>query len=362
MTRFHQASSDATDLSEPAERNRSAAGTRPTVGEGRVLVTAPGFDVDGEDTGARLRRLGLEMEHAGARGYRHPEEVAGLTRNAIAAIVSADPFTDAVFASSPRLRVIARLGVGTDSIDLDAATRAGVLVTTTPGLNDETCADHALALLLAAIRRVVEHDASVRRGEWDRGGRLTPWDLHGKRVGVVGYGRIGRCVVRRLRGFGTEIKVFDPAATVASELACRELGELLAWADVVTLHVPLTPATSGLIGPTEFEAMKEGAILVNTSRGALVDERALFRALTSGHLRAAALDVFEEEPPKRSDVRELPNVVLSPHVGGLSAEAIGAMARKCVQQVLDVLQGKAPDGLVNPEVLGGGTGAGSGQE
>jgi phosphoglycerate dehydrogenase-like enzyme len=325
---------------------RSAAPER-----GRVLVTAPGFDADGEQTGARLRRSGLELNHAGPRGNRRPDEVAQLAGDAVAAIVSSDPFTDEVFAASPQLRVIARLGVGVDSIDLEAATRAGVVVTTTPGLNDETCADHALALLLAALRRVAEHDASVRRGEWDRGGALTPWDLHGKRVGVVGYGRIGRSVVRRLQGFGTEIRVFDPVTAPEPQLACATLEELLGWAEVVTLHAPLTTTTEGLIGAPQLAAMRPDAILVNVSRGGLVDEPALVAALTSGRLRGAALDVFAEEPPTNAGLRFLPNVVLSPHIGGLSREAIDAMARRCVQQVLDVLAGRLPDGVVNPDVL-----------
>ncbi|HKG04040.1 MAG TPA: phosphoglycerate dehydrogenase [Conexibacter sp.] len=322
-------------------------------GHGRVLVTAPGFDLDGEQTGLRLQRRGLQVDHAGPSGSRSPDDVARLAAPALAAIASADPFTAEVFEAAPQLRVIARLGVGFDSVDLDAATRAGVVVTTTPGLNDETCADHALALTLAVMRRVVEHDASVRRGEWDRGGALTPWDLHRKRVGVVGYGRIGRGVVRRLQGFGTEIRVFDPVAEIEPQLAAATLAELLGWADVVTLHAPLTPATQGLIGPASLALMKPGAILVNASRGGLVDEAALVEALTSGRLRAAALDVFADEPPTDTALTRLPNVVLSPHIGGLSREAIDAMASRCVQQVIDVLDGRVPDGVVNPAVLAG---------
>ncbi|HEX7290019.1 MAG TPA: phosphoglycerate dehydrogenase [Conexibacter sp.] len=317
----------------------------------RVLVTAPGFDVDGESTGVRLRRAGLTLNHAGPRGGRLPAEVAELVEGAVAVIASADPFTADVFAAAPGLRVIARSGVGVDSIDLDAATRAGVVVTTTPGLNDETCADHTLALLLAALRRIVEHDASMRRGEWDRGGELTPWDLHGKRVGVIGYGRIGRAVVRRLEGFGTQIRVFDPVAAPDGDRACGSLEELLAWADVVTLHAPLTADTLKMIGAAELATMRPGAVLVNASRGGLIDEPALVQALTSGHLRAAALDVFVEEPPRHAGLRYLPNLVLSPHIGGLSREAIDAMTRQCVQQVLDVLDGRVPDGAVNPGVL-----------
>jgi phosphoglycerate dehydrogenase-like enzyme len=316
-----------------------------------VVVTAPGFDPEDPESGARLRDAGFLIDDVGAKGDREPEEVARLVGEATAAIVSSDPFTESVFAAAPDLRVIARLGVGVDSIDLEAATRAGVVVTTTPGLNDETCADHALALMLAAVRRVVEHDASVRRGEWDRGGALTPWNLHGKRVGVVGYGRIGRAVVRRLEGFRTEVKVFDPSALVPGSLACFELGELLPWVDVLTLHVPLTPSTVGLIGGEELAAMKPEAVLVTTSRGGVVDEAALLEALRDQRLRAAGLDVFEQEPPMDSLLRELPNVVLSPHIGGLSSESLHSMARKCVQQILDVVDGKVPDGVVDPAAI-----------
>lgn len=321
-----------------------------TAGSDLIVVTAPGFDAGGESAAAPLRMSGVTVHHAGARGSRRADEVAALMRGAVGAIVSSDPFTADVFRCSPNLRIVARLGVGTDSIDLDAATASGVIVTTAPGLNDETCADHALAMLLAAARRIVENDASVRRGDWDRGGALTPWDLHGAKVGVVGYGRIGRGVVRRLRGFGTEIRVCDPAVT-DDVLACSSLQELLAWADVVTLHVPLSATTERLIGPDEIALMRGDAILVNTSRGGVVDQEALFDALAGGRLRAAALDVFAEEPPRTVEWRRLPNVVLSPHVGGLSVGAIAAMGRRCVEQVLAVLADRPPEGIVNPEVL-----------
>ena len=151
----------------------------------KVLVTWMNFDPDDLRTGARLRDAGLQMLLAPKTGARTSSDMAELVADAVAAIVSTDPFDRRVFAAAPRLRAIARVGVGTDSIDLDAATDAGVVVTTTPGANRETTADHALALILAALRRVVEHDASVRRGEWRRGGDLTPWELHSTTVGLV---------------------------------------------------------------------------------------------------------------------------------------------------------------------------------
>lgn len=317
---------------------------------GRVVVTAPGFDPDGELTGRRLTRAGWTVDNVGPDGHRSPREVAKLLASADAAILSSDPVTTEVLSAATRLQVIARLGVGFDNIDLQSATKGGVVVTTTPGVNDETCADHALAMLLAAMRRIPEHDASVRAGEWNRGGPLTPWDLHGKRIGVIGYGRIGRCVVTRLRGFSSPIRVLDPFAAVQPELVCASLDDLLDWADVLTLHVPLTPTTRNLIGARELARLRRGAVIVNTSRGGLVDETALLAALLSGHVRAAALDVFEDEPPLHHRWQKVPNVVLSPHVGGLSVESIEAMGRQCVDQIISVFEGRRPDGVVNREV------------
>jgi phosphoglycerate dehydrogenase-like enzyme len=238
--------------------------------------------------------------------------------------------------------------VGVDSVDVAAATEAGVVVTTTPGTNHETVADHALALILAATRRLCENDASLRSGEWNRAAGLTGWDLHGKAVGVVGYGAIGRAVVRRLRGFGTEILVCDPAVAEADGAPLVGLDELLEAAHVVTLHVPLLPSTRGLLGRRELARLRPDAILVNTSRGGLVDEEALTEALAGGRLRAAALDVFAEEPPPPSALLRLPNVTVTPHVGGISVESIGRMLRAAAQSVVDVLAGRPAPGTVNP--------------
>jgi phosphoglycerate dehydrogenase-like enzyme len=311
------------------------------------------YDAEGAATGRRLSDAGFELTLSPKLGARGPREVAALAADADAAIVSTDPFDAGVFAAAPRLRVVARVGVGTDSIDLDAATAAGVVVTTTPGANHETVADHALALVLAAIRRVTEHDASVRRGEWDRAGALTPWDMHGTTVGLVGYGAIGRAVARRLAGFGVELLVADPVAAPEDRVELVTLEALLTRADVVSLHVPLGAATAGMIGARELARMRSHAILVNTSRGGLVDERALFAALRGGGLRAAALDVFADEPPAPGGLAELPNVVLTPHVGGLSERSIRQMTALATDCVLRVLAGEPdPAWVANPAVLG----------
>jgi len=335
------------------DRSREVGVTRASDGDtvDQVVVTWPGFDPDDAETGGLLRSNGLQIQLSPKLGPRTSAEVSRLMASAVAAIVSTDPFDRSVFDSARRLRVVARVGVGTDTIDLSAATKAGVVIITTPDANEETVADHTLALILGAVRRVVEHDASVRRGEWNRAGRLTAWDLHGCTVGLVGFGRIGQEVARRLRGFGVNLMACDPFVKPPNEVKLVDLDELLGSADIVSLHVPLLPTTLRLIGRREIALMRPEAILVNTSRGGVVDEESLIEALASRRVRAAALDVFEDEPPTSRQLLELPNVVLTPHIAGLSVDSIRVMVSRATRAVVDVLQGRQVDGVVNPEAL-----------
>lgn len=204
---------------------------------GEVLVTWPGFELDGT-AAKRLRAAGLRLRLEPKTGRRTSADVERLTRGAVAATISTDPFDRSVLAAADQLRVIARVGVGTDTIDLAAATEEGIVVTITPGANQETTADHAIAIMLAALRRIVEHDASVRRGEWERGAGLTPWDVHGVVVGIVGYGAIGRAVARRLEGFGAELLICDPAVERIDGAHVVAPPELLERADIVSLARP----------------------------------------------------------------------------------------------------------------------------
>jgi phosphoglycerate dehydrogenase-like enzyme len=315
------------------------------------VVTWPDYDADGEQTGGALARAGLSVRLEPKLGARSASEVGRLVRDAVGAIVSTDPFDASVLAASPALRVIARIGVGVDSIDLDAATAHGIAVTVTPGANEGTVADHAVALMLAAVRRIPEHDAAVRRGEWNRTGEHAAWLLSGGTVGLVGYGHIGRIVAARLRGFDVRVLVNDPIEPRDPAVEAVGLDTLLAASDIVSLHVPLLSSTRGLIGARELALMRPGAILVNTARGGVVDEEALIEALASGRLRAAAIDVFADEPPAGSRLLRLPNVVLSPHVAGLSIRSVRDMARTATTSVIDVLGGRPPAHLANPEVL-----------
>lgn len=321
-------------------------------------MTWAGYDDAGPSTGGRLLAAGLRPRLAPKTGARSPREVAALLDGAVGAIVSTDPFDADVFAAAPDLRVVARVGVGTDSIDLAAATAAGVVVTVTPGANHETAADHAVALILASVRRLVEHDAAVRRGEWPRGGPLTPWDLFGATVGLVGYGAIGKAVGKRLAGFGVQLLVADPAAGDVRGASVVDLDELLRRAQVVSLHAPLTVGTLALIGPEQLALMRPDAILVNTARGGLVDELALARALDAGSIRAAALDVFSDEPAVPEALLAGANVTMTPHIGGLSESSIERMTALATESVVRVLEGDPdPTTVANPAVLDGGRAA-----
>jgi phosphoglycerate dehydrogenase-like enzyme len=331
------------------QRGGSSAGTPHRPNE--VLVTWPDYGTDREHLGRALTGAGLTMRLEPKRGARTSAEMGALVDGAVGAIVSTDPFDAGVIEACTALRVIARVGVGVDSIDLDAATARGIAVTITPGANAATVADHTIALMLAALRRIGEHDGSVRRGGWNRTGAHTPWLLSGSTVGLVGYGQIGRLVADRLAGFDVRVLVNDPVAPVAGRCESVGLDALLAASDVISLHAPLLPATRGLIGARELGLMRPEAVLVNTARGGIVDEQALVRALESGRLRAAALDVFEEEPPRGSPLLALPNVVLSPHNAGLSIPSIEEMTRRATASVIEVLDGRTPEHLANPGVL-----------
>ena len=317
---------------------------------GEVVVTWPGYDIDGPSSGRLLRDAGLSIRLEPKMGARTSTELAGLLGDAVAVIASNDPFSADVFDARPNLKVIARTGVGVDAIDVPAATKAGVLIATAPGTNEETVADHTLALMLALVRRLVEHDQSLREHRWDRAGSITPNDLVGATVGVIGSGTIGRGVIRRVLAFGSRVLVCDPALTTAPEgTELVDLDHLLAESDVVTLHVPLLDQTRGLIGTRELALMRPTAVLVNASRGHIVDEAALADALRSGRLAAAGLDVFAEEPPFESDLLDLPNVLVTPHVAGLSHRAIAAMNEMATRSVIALLSGEMPPNVVNKQ-------------
>jgi glyoxylate reductase len=254
---------------------------------------------------------------------------------------------DEVFAAAPTVKVVANVAVGYNNIDVAAARRRGVVVTNTPDVLTETTADFAWALLMASARRVVEADQFARSGQWHRWQWDLLWgaDINGKTLGVVGFGRIGRAVAHRALGFNMRVLYQDAVrADVGVERELRasrmDLEPLLAEADFVSLHTPLLPETKHLINERTLKLMKKSAVLVNASRGPVVDEAALVRALKEGWIAAAGLDVFEEEPRVHPGLVPLKNVVLAPHIASASFDTRLAMATLAVRNCLAVLDGK----------------------
>jgi len=272
--------------------------------------------------------------------------------------VITDAVDEELFASSPELRVVSNVAVGYNNIDVPAATRRGVVVTNTPDVLTDTTADFAWTLLMATARRVVEADRYVREHRWRSWEfmLLLGGDIHGKTLGVVGFGRIGRAVARRALGFN--MKVLYQDAVQADPETERELratrvdfATLMRQSDFVTLHTPLLPETRHLINAESLRLMKKTAYLVNAARGPVVDEAALVQALKENWIAGAGIDVFEDEPKVHPGLLGLTNVVLAPHIASASHETRLRMAMLAVQNCLAVLDGKTPPTPVNPEVL-----------
>lgn len=289
------------------------------------------------------------------------EKLLAAVPEADALLVRSATTVDAeVLAAAPKLKIVARAGVGLDNVDVDAATERGVLVVNAPTSNIHSAAEHALALLLSAARQVPAADATLREHTWKRS-KFNGTEIFGKTVGIVGLGRIGQLVAARIEAFGTHIVAYDPyvsparAAQLGIELLA--LDDLLARADFISVHLPKTPETAGLIDKEALAKTKPGVIIVNAARGGLVDEAALAEAIGSGHVRAAGLDVFSTEPCTDSPLFELPEVVVTPHLGASTSEAQDRAGTDVAESVRLALAGEfVPDavnvggGVVNEEV------------
>jgi len=295
-------------------------------------------------------RLGAAVEIVDVDGT----DVAAL----LAAVVDADALvvrsetqvTADIFAAARQLRVVARAGVGVDNIDIPAATAAGVLVLNAPGANATSAGEHTIGLLLTLTRKIVDANATLHTGTWDRK-RYKPVDLAGRTIGIVGLGHVGSVVARRLVAFDMHVIAYDPLISPArfDELGVRPVGldELFATSDIVTFHVPVTPETARMLNTETIAKLKPGAIVLNVARGEIVDQAALAAALRSGQVAAAAVDVFPIEPTTTSPLFGLPNVVVTPHIGGSSAEALAAIGEVISTTTLAALRGEAVPNAVN---------------
>jgi D-3-phosphoglycerate dehydrogenase / 2-oxoglutarate reductase len=310
----------------------------------RVLVTPTSY-------GNYDPRLKTELEATVGEVIYNPTgkplssaEVASLLPGVDGYIAGLDEIDRPALEKADRLKVIARYGVGVDRVDLEAAREKGILVTNTPGANSSSVAELALALMLALARQLPAAAAATKAGRWPR---LAGIAIEGKTVGIIGLGAIGQLLARRLGGFGCRILAYEPQPDMdfvhANQVELVRMEVLLGQSDFISLHLPLLPATRCLVNQEFLEQMKPGACLINTSRGEVIDEEALFMALQSGHLRGAGLDAFIIEPPDPANpLLGLPQVIATPHLGAQTDAATSNMGWLALQDCLTVLRGEAP--------------------
>ena len=319
----------------------------------KVLATRPLFPAAQE-----ILNASCEVEY-----WTKPERISkeelfrGVKDKAGLVCLLTEKVNHELLSAAPELRIAANVAVGFDNIDVAACTKRGVVATNTPGVLDETTADFAWTLMMAVARRLVEGDALARSGNWKGWDldQLVGADVWGKTLGIVGFGRIGRAMARRAIGFQMKVIYADAVrapGAMEKELRAvrREMNSLLAEADFVSVHVPLLPETQGLFDAAKFSIMKPTAYLINTSRGAVVDEAALVHALETGKIAGAALDVFEDEPVIHPGLKR-PNVVLAPHIASASIETRTKMACMAAENVVALFKGQRPPNLLNPEAL-----------
>ena len=256
-----------------------------------------------------------------------------------------DFITEKVINAAQNLKVISRYGIGCDRVDLEAAKKRGIIVTNTPGANADAVADLTLGLMLSVARMIPMLDHSTKQGEWKRN---TGIELSGKTLGLLGFGMIGKAVARRALGFGMTVLAYDPYIDEAyaneNGILSRSFKHVIEESDFISLHLPLLESTANIIGKENIEKMRPGAIIINTARGGLIDEAALYKAIESGHIGGAGLDAYENEPPDASQpLYQLPNVVTTPHTGAHTAEASLNMATMAVDNLISVLEsGECP--------------------
>jgi phosphoglycerate dehydrogenase-like enzyme len=318
----------------------------------RLLVTALSPRVTAPEIFEEFARAGIEVILVECPGALSEEQLCGLLPGIDGVWAAPDAYTERALAAADRLKIIARWGVGIETIDLAAATRRGVVVTNTPGATTESVADYSFGLILDLARRLTEMHNALRAGRWER---LWGVDVWRKTLGIIGFGHIGQGMARRARGFEMATLAYDPYAPpeAGAELGVERtsLDDLLERSDFVTLHASLTPETRGMIGEAELRRMKPTAFLVNCGRGALVKTDALVRALREGWIAGAAVDVYDVEPaPHDHPLLSLPNCLTLPHSASLTHECARIINRMNADDLLAVARGDRPRFVCNPEV------------
>ena len=315
----------------------------------KILVTPTSLQPGKNDKMLdRLRAFGAELVFNPTGRPLEAEELKDLLADCDGYLAGLDQITAQALEKCDSLKVISRYGAGYDRVDLQAASEKGIVVTNTPGVNAEAVGELTFGLILAAARKIPYLDRSTRDGGWVRS---TGMELLGKTIGILGLGAIGKIVARCAQGFGMQVTAYDPYINLTY---CQEHGitsgtfdEVISGADVISLHLPLLDSTRHLIDADAFAKMKQGVILVNASRGGIIDEDAAYDALKSGHLGGLGLDAFETEPPKDSRLFAFDNVVATPHTGAHTKEATDNMARASIDNLISVLSGKECPFIVN---------------
>jgi D-3-phosphoglycerate dehydrogenase len=319
-----------------------------------VLIEAQPFCAFENAPLEKLKNAGMRIMDLRGAGIADDRFISAL-KQADAVLCGNDlRVNEALFAMAPGLKAIAKLGVGLDTVDVDAASRHGALVFHTPGANNQAVADHTFALMLCLARRLLYCDRSLREKRWEHA-RIMGIEIWQKTLGIIGLGTIGRCVALRAQGFQMNVVACDPywPEEFAERQGIRQmpLEGLLGVSDVVTIHAPLTAENIGLIDAAMLKLMKPSALLINTARGEIVNEIDLYQALKTGVIAGAGIDVYEHEPPLESPLLELDNVVLSPHTAAFTREALNNMSMGIVDQLIDLYHGKKPVHLINPQVF-----------
>jgi phosphoglycerate dehydrogenase-like enzyme len=299
-----------------------------------------------------LKKGGFELVYHGRPNQLLEDEILTELKGIKASVAGSEPYNERVLAANPQLKVIARVGVGYDAVDVAAATRAGVVVTIAPGTNQGSVAEHTFALMLALVKQIVPQCVGVRAGGWPRAANLP---LRTRTLGIAGLGRIGKAVATRALAFEMRVIAHDPmpdtAWAAAHGIPLVSLDRLLEESDFLTLHMPALPETAHMINAKSLARMKPTAFLLNTSRGAVVNEADLYAALKAKRLAGAGLDVFEQEPPGRIPLAELDNVVLTPHNAGTDIRSRDDMAKSAAEAIVSLSRGEWPaEKVVNPQV------------
>jgi D-3-phosphoglycerate dehydrogenase len=303
-----------------------------------------------EDERAVFSESGADLE---LTQISHEDEIIARCHDVDGLLSQYAPLTRRVFEGLPRCKVVSRYGVGVDGIDLQAATEFGIIVANVPDYCADEVSDHTLALFLSWVRKVILLDQSIRSGTWDFRVAIPIHRLNGKTYGIVGCGRIGQRVARRVSAFGLRVIGYDPYLTVVRGIQLVSFARLLAESDFISIHCPLTESTHHLFGRDEFRRMERKPLVMNLSRGAVVNEAALIEALDRGWINGAALDVLEKEPPDtRNLLMRRENVILSPHIGFYSEESKSELKRRAAGNVSSVFAGKLPMSVVNKDVVG----------